>query len=240
MLALAASSAVLGSPTQFLVGSEAELAEKWSYSDCGARISFDPIDAEPELTRRLTPGLPTDIIRLHSLELSPDPPKPGENLTVTASGTVLQTIEVRIFLLHVNARSTHPPFVNRHPGRRLGTCSGQTWPHQAFGQKFRPLRRSVSYSPAQRSLPLTALFITLIKLLYSTCSEKADMEIQCPVQPGDYTITQTVELPKEIPPAKFVVNVNAYTKDDDDMLCLQLRVDFTHFPGRNLLKQIGV
>lgn len=109
VLTLAASSAVLGSPTQLLVGSEAELAEKWSYSDCGERISFDFIDAEPELIRRPAPGLPTDIIKLHSLELSPDPPKPGENLTVTASGTVLQTIEVWIFLLHVNARSTHPP-----------------------------------------------------------------------------------------------------------------------------------
>ena len=60
------------------------------------------------------------------------------------------------------------------------------------------------------------------------------------MEPGDYTITQTVELPKEIPPAKFVVNVNAYTKDDVDMLCLQLRVDFTHFPGRGLLEKVGV
>jgi hypothetical protein len=109
-VALAASSAVLGSPTQQLVGNEAELAEKWSYSDCGKRISLDLIDEEPELIQRPAPGLPTDIIKLHSLEVSPDPPKPGQNLTVTASGTVLQTIEVRVFLLHVSARSTHPPF----------------------------------------------------------------------------------------------------------------------------------
>ena len=44
VLALAASSAVLGSPAQLLVGSEAELAEKWSYLDCGKPISFDLID----------------------------------------------------------------------------------------------------------------------------------------------------------------------------------------------------
>lgn len=99
VLALAASSAVLGSPAQLLVGSEGELAEKWSYSDCGKRISLDLIDAEPELIRCPVPGLPTDIIRLHSLEVSPDPPKPGQNLTVTASGTVLQTIEVTLFFL---------------------------------------------------------------------------------------------------------------------------------------------
>ena len=52
VLALAASSAVLGSPTQLLVGGEAELAEKWSYSDCGKRVSLDLIDAEPELIQR--------------------------------------------------------------------------------------------------------------------------------------------------------------------------------------------
>ena len=66
------------------------------------------------------------------------------------------------------------------------------------------------------------------------------MEIRCPVAPGYYTITQTVELPKEIPPAKFAIDINAYTVNDDDMLCLKLSVDFTRFPGRNLLEKIGV
>lgn len=72
------------------------------------------------------------------------------------------------------------------------------------------------------------------------CSENADLEIKCPVEPGDYTIIQTVELPKEIPPAKFAINVNAYTNEDIDMLCLRLTVDFTHFPGRGLWEKIGV
>lgn len=114
VLALAASSAVLGSPTQLLVGSESDLAEKWSYSDCGKRISLDLIEQNPKLIqlRLPAPGNPADIIQLRSLEVSPDAPKPGENLTVTVSGTVLQRIEVRIFLLHVIARSTHQLFVN--------------------------------------------------------------------------------------------------------------------------------
>jgi len=97
VLALAASSAVLGSPTQLLVGSEAELAEKWSYSDCGKRISLNLIDEETELIRARLSGLSTDIVKLRSLEISPDPPKPGQNLTITISGTVFQTIEVRFF-----------------------------------------------------------------------------------------------------------------------------------------------
>jgi hypothetical protein len=72
----------------------------------------------------------------------------------------------------------------------------------------------------------------------------ANATIQCPIEQGDYTVVETVALPKEIPQgahksmysivkpvtesfaAKFTVNVNGYTVDDDDMLCLNLNVDF--------------
>lgn len=62
--------------------------------------------------------------------------------------------------------------------------------------------------------------------------------MQCPVKEGQYTVDQTVELPAEIPKgtpqrnryqltvAKFVVSVRGYTADDDDMVCLDLIVDF--------------
>lgn len=74
--------------------------------------------------------------------------------------------------------------------------------------------------------------------------------MQCPVEPGHYTVVHTVELPKEIPPgayayydltasrligtlstAKFTVNVNGYSVDDEDLVCLKLFADFTkgHF-----------
>lgn len=108
LLAFAASSAVFGSPTQQqIIGSEAELSlsEKWSYSDCGTIAQpYSPVDEKPELSP--PSGTPSDIVRLRSLEVSPDPPKPGQNLTITASGTVLETIKVRVFL-HVSAHSTH-------------------------------------------------------------------------------------------------------------------------------------
>jgi len=166
LLALAASSTVLGSPTQQLVGGEAVLepSKKWSYSVCGAE---------------------TDIIQLKSLDVVPDTPKPGQNLTITAFGTVKQRIEDGAYA-HVTVK--------------LG-------------------------------------LIKLLEKEFDICkeAEAADMEIKCPVEPGDYTITQTVELPKEIPPAKFTIDVTAYTAGDEDMLCLKLLVDFTHFPGRGLL-----
>ncbi|KAG6888687.1 Phosphatidylglycerol/phosphatidylinositol transfer protein [Termitomyces sp. Mi166 len=75
----------------------------------------------------------------------------------------------------------------------------------------------------------------LVKLLQKTfdvCEEarKANATIQCPVQPGMYTVEQTVALPREIPRAKFKVDVQGYTANDDDMLCLNLLVDFLPNP----------
>lgn len=39
-------------------------------------------------------GSPTDVIQLKSISLSPDPPKPGQDLTVTVVGTAQQRVEV--------------------------------------------------------------------------------------------------------------------------------------------------
>lgn len=39
-------------------------------------------------------GTSEDIIELKYIKLSPDPPVPGEDLTVRAAGTVKETIEV--------------------------------------------------------------------------------------------------------------------------------------------------
>ncbi len=36
----------------------------------------------------------------------------------------------------------------------------------------------------------------------SNPSRNSDMELQCPVKKGEYTITQTAQLPKEIPPGE--------------------------------------
>ena len=39
-------------------------------------------------------GEPTDAIQIKDIKISPDPPKPGHNLTIYASGTVNQLIDV--------------------------------------------------------------------------------------------------------------------------------------------------
>jgi hypothetical protein len=42
-----------------------------------------------------TIGEPSDAVEIKSLEVDPDPPKPGHKLTIYASGTVKETIDVR-------------------------------------------------------------------------------------------------------------------------------------------------
>ena len=86
----------------------------------------------------------------------------------------------------------------------------------------------------------------LIALYLKLLRRKANATVQCPVKPGSYHVEQTVALPKEIPPgklvkfisartitsyaprlAKFVVNVRGYSVEEEDLLCLDLKVDFT-------------
>ncbi|KAF8688433.1 hypothetical protein RHS03_09445, partial [Rhizoctonia solani] len=78
----------------------------------------------------------------------------------------------------------------------------------------------------------------LVKLLhkeFDVCEEarKNNVTIQCPVEPGEYEIVQTVQLPKETPRAKFIVDVKGFTSDealDVDLACLRLQVDFLGRP----------
>lgn len=44
-------------------------------------------------------GLESDPMQIQSIELSPDPPKPGQDLTVKVKGTVTETIDVRFLSL---------------------------------------------------------------------------------------------------------------------------------------------
>ncbi|KAL7423150.1 Phosphatidylglycerol/phosphatidylinositol transfer protein [Cryptotrichosporon argae] len=134
--------------------------DSWSYVDCGT--------AE-------------DVVQLKSIKVSPDPPKPGANLTVYVEGDVLQPIE------------------------------------------------EGAYADVTVKLGL----IKLLQKRFDVCEEarNANASVQCPVAPGPYAVEQTVELPKEIPKAKFAVQVRGFTADEDDLLCLDLYVDFLKKPG---------
>ncbi|KZV99063.1 hypothetical protein EXIGLDRAFT_641039 [Exidia glandulosa HHB12029] len=121
-------------------------------------------------------GAPEDAVQIQSIEISPDPPKAGENVTIIATGLVQQQL---------------------NPG-------------------------------AYADVTVKVGLIKLLQKRFDICeeAETANATVQCPVDPDTYTIVQTVELPKEVPPAKFVINVRGYTDAEDPMVCLDLKLDF--------------
>ncbi|MEU9194617.1 ML domain-containing protein [Streptomyces hundungensis] len=60
----------------------------------------------------------------------------------------------------------------------------------------------------------------------SEWSLTADSGDGAPVGPGPVTLTFEARLPKEIPQAKFTVDVGAYTAGDDDLAALRLKISF--------------
>ncbi|CAG8757466.1 15794_t:CDS:2, partial [Acaulospora colombiana] len=109
--------------------------------------------AAPERWKYELCGTEEDIVEVESISISPDPPKPGEDLEITASGKVKQTLE------------------------------------------------EGAYADVTVKLGL----IKLLRKEFDICEEarKANATIQCPVEPGDYTLVQKVALPKEIPPGEY-------------------------------------
>ncbi|KAF8271402.1 ML domain-containing protein [Lactarius quietus] len=140
-------------------GNPIHATEGWSYEDC---------------------GLNTDAIQIDSITVSPDPPKPGQDLTVT---------------------------VKAHAQERV---------------------QEGAYADVSVKLGL----IKLLQKQFDLCEEarNANTSVQCPVEKGAYEVVHTVTLPKEVPRAKFTINVRGYTVDDDDLFCVDLKVDFMTKP----------
>ncbi|KAH9486859.1 Phosphatidylglycerol/phosphatidylinositol transfer protein [Psilocybe cubensis] len=137
------------------VGGPVHTTDSWSWKNC---------------------GLETDPVQIHSISVSPDPPEPGKDLTVTVNAEVVEEI-----------------------------VEG-------------------AYADVTVKLGL----VKLLRKQFDVCEEarNANATIQCPVKTGPYTVVQTVALPKEIPKAKFNVDVLGFTAADEDMLCVKLTVDF--------------
>ncbi|KAJ7293673.1 ML domain-containing protein [Mycena rebaudengoi] len=121
-------------------------------------------------------GRPDSPVQIESIQVSPDPPVPGKDLTVTVKAVVTEVIE-----------------------------------EGAYADVTVKLGR-----------------IKLLQKTFDLCEEgrKANADVSCPVEEGPLTVVQTVALPKEIPKAKFVVLVRGFTVDQEDMLCLDLKIDF--------------
>ncbi|KAB8215446.1 ML domain-containing protein [Aspergillus novoparasiticus] len=75
--------------------------------------------------------------------------------------------------------------------------------------------------------------IKLLKKEFDACEtlRNYNSTIQCPVAPGSYEVTHTVDLPREIPLAKYNIEAEGYTNNDHPMLCLKVIADF-RFPPK--------
>ncbi|KAK4226350.1 putative Phosphatidylglycerol/phosphatidylinositol transfer protein precursor [Podospora fimiseda] len=69
-------------------------------------------------------------------------------------------------------------------------------------------------------------YIRLINTQADLCKEMKNVEMECPIEKGKITITKSVELPKEIPPGKYTVLADVFSKDDDHITCLTAVVWF--------------
>ncbi|KAI0274633.1 ML domain-containing protein [Gloeopeniophorella convolvens] len=65
--------------------------EGWSWESCGQFSSVSSPLAP--LTYILSQGLSTDAVQIDSIDVFPDPPKPGKNLTVTVKASAQSEIE---------------------------------------------------------------------------------------------------------------------------------------------------
>jgi hypothetical protein len=64
--------------------------EGWEYVDCGWYHVPNSVVYDVH-----TPsGLPSDIVQIESIEVKPDPPKPGQDLTVRVKASATDIIEV--------------------------------------------------------------------------------------------------------------------------------------------------
>ena len=128
-----------------------------------------------------------EVVTVDSILVSPDPPKPGQNLTVKAKGTLSQDVSV--------SRPHSTRIVSPLP------VSMVTDP---------PPPSLVTHTTQDGTFADVVVKLGLIKLLtrrFDVCEEARanNAELQCPLGPGEYELTHTVALPREIPPGKLLM-----------------------------------
>ena len=90
------------------------VSDKWSWNDCGAYIVLQILGQSLNHRGRPSLGAPSDPVHIKSISISPDPPKPGADLTVTVVGEAVERIEVSCIMgssLHLSVLSCVPRMV---------------------------------------------------------------------------------------------------------------------------------
>ena len=73
----------------------------------------------------------------------------------------------------------------------------------------------------------------LIKLMSKTIDlcEDETYKIDCPLKKGDFTIVKSLDLPREVPPGKFSIDLDGYTNADQPLICIRAKADFLPRPS---------
>jgi len=70
------------------------------------------------------------------------------------------------------------------------------------------------------------------------CEQADKVDLKCPLKKGEMTLSKTVQLPKEIPPGKYTVLADVYTKDNEKITCLTATVFFKRGGGAVVVPQV--
>ncbi|GLI82129.1 phosphatidylglycerol/phosphatidylinositol transfer protein [Penicillium ochrochloron] len=63
--------------------------------------------------------------------------------------------------------------------------------------------------------------ITLVKQTMDLCEQIENVDLKCPLEKGQMVLTKQVDLPKQIPPGRYSVLADVYTKDEKKVTCLK-------------------
>jgi len=63
-------------------------------------------------------------------------------------------------------------------------------------------------------------YIKLVSQTIDLCDHASEIDLECPVEKGQREVTKEVEIPKAIPPGKYNVQADVYTKDDEPITCI--------------------
>ncbi|KAG0197467.1 Phosphatidylglycerol/phosphatidylinositol transfer protein [Mortierella sp. GBA30] len=114
------------------------------------------------------------LLNITYLDISPNPPKRGETLTIDAKGILYEDI----------------------------------------------------VEGANINVVVKAGLIKLLTKDFDFCKESINVNKTCPVLAGEQSLNHSVELPKEIPPGKYTVNIKVTNPDKKLVTCLIAKAHF--------------
>ncbi|KAL4871785.1 Phosphatidylglycerol/phosphatidylinositol transfer protein [Aspergillus spectabilis] len=112
-----------------------------------------------------------NLLEIESVDLAPNPPKPGQVLKIKAEGVLNKTVEKGAYVL-----------------------------------------LEVKYG-----------LITLVRQKPDLCEQLVNVDLECPLEAGPLVLTKEVQLPAQIPPGRYTVHADVYTKDDERLTCLDAK-----------------